>query len=307
MSRIFEALQRWDAERVGTREPTASAQAGVLERAERQAASEWGATVDSEEPPKANVEEARPSLAPHAMLENATAVEALTDLGVLQSAEGEELFRRIQRVEVSPPERGRLVCLTDRESTGAEAFNLLRVRLRHLRRDRPIKRLLITSTIPEEGKSFAAANLACALASGGGQRTLLLEGDLRRPSLSQSFGLATGPGISQYLQGGIGLRDAVYRLEGPGIWFLPAGSAPKNPLEIIQSPKLPLLLEQLAEWFDWIIVDSPPVLPLADTSIWARLVDGILLVARRGTTERRKHRRRINNNPVEPLSKLLKK
>ena len=76
-----------------------------------------------------------------------------------------------------------------------------------------------------------------------------------------------------------------------GLWVLPAGSAPENPLELMQSGKLSPLMEQLTAWFDWIVIDSPPVLPLADTSIWARLADGILLVTRKSITEKQQLQR----------------
>ncbi len=99
------------------------------------------------------------------------------------------------------PPQSRLVCLTDSESLAAEKFRFLGVRLQHLRRDRPLKKVLITSTIPQEGKSMVSANLACTLAQRTQQRTLLLEGDLRRPSLSQMFGLGRIPGICECLQG----------------------------------------------------------------------------------------------------------
>ena len=75
-------------------------------------------------------------------------------------------------------------------------------------------------------------------------------------------------------------------LEGPGLWILPAGSTPRNPLELMQSGRLSALMDQLTAWFDWIVIDSPPVLPLADTSVWMRLADGVVLVSRRGTTEK---------------------
>ena len=158
---------------------------------------------------------------------------------------------------------------------------------RHLRRDRPLKKVLITSTIPQEGKSMVSANLACTLARRTQQRTLLMEGDVRRPSLSQMFGLGRIPGICECLQGERDLMSSIYHLEGPGLWFLPAGSAPKNPLELLQSGRLSAMMDQLTAWFDWIIIDSPPVMPLADTSVWMRLADGILLVVRQGITEKR--------------------
>jgi len=115
---------------------------------------------------------------------------------------------------------------------------------------------------------------------------LLLEGDLRRPSLSKQFGLGSIPGLSEWLKGEPRPMKHIYRLEGPNLWFLPAGRPPENPLELMQSGRLSELLNQLSGWFDWIIIDSPPILPLADTSVWARLADGILLVTREGTTKK---------------------
>jgi capsular exopolysaccharide synthesis family protein len=179
----------------------------------------------------------------------------------------------------------RLVSVGEEQSLGAEKFRFLAVRLRQLRQSRPLKRVLITSTIPQEGKSTVAANLACTLARRKPHRTLLLEGDLRRPTVAQKFGLGPVPGLSEWLRGETQSRN-IYRLEALGLWVLPAGSAPENPLELMQSGKLSPLMEELTACFDWIVIDSPPVLPLADTSIWARLADGILLVTRKNITEK---------------------
>jgi capsular exopolysaccharide synthesis family protein len=140
------------------------------------------------------------------------------------------------------------------------------------------------------------------LAQRNQQKTLLLEGDLRRPSLAQLFGLGKIPGISEWLQGEGGTMTSIYYLEGAGLWLLPAGSAPRNALELMQSGKLSALMDQLTTWFDWIVIDSPPVLPLADTSVWMRLADGILLVTRQGTTEKEQLQRGLE--AIEP-AKLL--
>ena len=118
---------------------------------------------------------------------------------------------------------------------------------------------------------------------------LLVEGDLRRPSLTHIFGLGHIEGVCEWLQGVNNPHTAcnVYRLKELNLWILPAGKCPTTPLELLQSDKLPQLIDQLSETFDWIIVDSPPMLPLADTSVWTRMIDGILLVTRRGTTEKK--------------------
>ena len=130
-------------------------------------------------------------------------------------------------------------------------------------------------------------NLACALGLTTTQRTVLVEGDVRRPSQSNAFGIGKNPGLCEWLAGDGSLAERIYRLEGPNLWIMPAGSAPSNPLELLQSARMTALMEQLTALFDWVIIDSPPVLPLADTSVWTRMADGILLVTREGITEKR--------------------
>jgi capsular exopolysaccharide synthesis family protein len=198
-------------------------------------------------------------------------------------------FGHFQSLPVSLPPDNKLVCLTAPESLGAEKFRFLAVRLRQLQQSRPLKKVLITSAIPEEGKSTIGANLAVILAKKKQHKVLLLEGDLRRPTLSKEFGLGRIPGLSEWLQGAPRPIEHIYHLEGPNsnLWFLPAGLPPESPLELMQSGRLSELMDQLATWFDWIIIDSPPILPLADTSVWARLADGILLITREGTTKKR--------------------
>ena len=117
---------------------------------------------------------------------------------------------------------------------------------------------------------------------------LLVDGDVRRPTQSEIFGFAQSPGLCNYLLGKRSLTASLYHLPKAGIWILPAGDNQGDIRDLIQSPRLPDLMTTLNSWFDWIVIDSPPVLPLVDTSIWARLADGILLVTRQGTTSKRK-------------------
>jgi len=258
MSRIFDALQRSEAELSGAESSTFSVATELLQAAERKMFP--GGTNGK---PHATADPFESSLSPESL-------ETLAQCPVLP---------------VSVPLENRLVALGKEGSLGAEKFRFLAVRLRQLRQTRPLKKILITSTIPQEGKSTVSANLACTLARRKQHKTLLLDGDLRRPTVAAQFGLGKIPGLCEYLCGetaGINL----YRLESLGLWLMPAGSAPQNPLELMQSGKLSALMERLASWFDWIVIDSPPVLPLADTSIWSRLADGILLVTRKGKTER---------------------
>lgn len=287
MSHIFDALQRSEDERAEIDSPVPSEATELLLRAERRAASRWesGASqkqleiieaADRDQP----IELQTPSLDAEAAHAPAKHDAALVD-------EAESDFSQFEKLPVVLTPQNRLVCFTDEESLAAEAFRLLGVRMQHLRRDRSLKRVLITSTIPQEGKSMVAANLACTLARRTQQRVVLVEGDLRRPSLSQEFGLGRHPGLCECLQGERTLAKSIYHLEAPGLWILPAGSSYGNALELLQSARLSAIMEQLTNWFDWVIIDSPPVLPLADTSVWARLAEGILMVTRQGVTEKR--------------------
>lgn len=264
MSNIFDALQRAEAESAGAGGLDLSLATELLRSAERKMRE---SALVVEQQPNIDAFDANPP-AP-------TSPNGLDSCPVLP---------------VSIPEHSRLVSVAEEGSLGAEKFRFLGVRLRHLRQNRPLKKILITSTIPQEGKSTIAANLACTLARRQNQKTLLLEGDLRRPNIVNQFGLGKLPGLCEWLSG---KTDSVNicKLEGLGLWILPAGSAPENPLELMQSGKLSLLMEQLEAWFDWIVIDSPPVLPLADTSIWSRLSDGILLVTRKGITEKQQLQR----------------
>jgi protein-tyrosine kinase len=193
-------------------------------------------------------------------------------------------------LEVVPAASSRLVFMTEPDSLAAEKFRFLGVRLRQLQQSRPLKKVLVTSTIPEEGKSTVSANLAGVLARRK-QSVLLIEGDLRRPTLASQFGLGRLAGLGEWLQSGRQTVANVYRLEGPDFWFMPAGNPPENPLELLQSGRLSYLMGQLSNLFDWIIVDSPPLLPLADTTVWSRVTDGTLLVAREGKSEKKQLQR----------------
>jgi capsular exopolysaccharide synthesis family protein len=290
MSHIFDGLQRSEGEHPESDLATLSGATELLRRAERRATSKWESTVLSEQPVATKGTE-QTLLGLLDVSPVATAPEAPAAAESLLPTECLDPFSQFQSLKVSLAPQSRLICLTDSGSPAAEAFRLLAVRLRHLRRDRPLKKVLVTSTIPQEGKSMVAANLACTLALRTHQKILLLEGDLRRPSLSQRFGLGRNMGLCECLQGGRSLTTGIYHLDTPDLWILPAGSAPSNALELLQSGMLSALMDQLAVWFDWIIIDSPPVLPLADTSVWMRLADGILLVTRQGITEKRKLQR----------------
>src|ERR1700735_859545 len=262
MSNIFDALQRAELENSGSEGPTLALASELLQAAEQKLRD---SAAVPEKPANRDAFDSDP----------AAPLEDLEHCPVLPVSLGDD---------------SRLVSVVKEGSLGAEKFRFLAVRLRQLRHSRPLKKMLITSSIPQEGKSTVAANLACTLARRKPQKTLLLEGDLRRPNIISQFGLGKLPGLCEWLSGESQSIN-IYRLESLGVWILPAGSTPQNPLELMQSGKLSPLMEQLEAWVDWIFIDSPPVLPVADTSLWSRLADGILLVTRRGTTEKQQLQR----------------
>ncbi len=198
-------------------------------------------------------------------------------------------------MDVSLVASSRVVVLTEPETLAAEKFRFLGVRMRQLQQTRPVKKVLVTSTIAEEGKSLVSANLAAVLASRKRHRVLLIDGDLRRPVLADTFGLGRLNGLAEWLQGESQAVSNIYHLAEPDFWLMPAGHPPANPLELMQSGRLSSLMAQVTNLFDWIIVDSPPFLPLADTSVWARVSDGALLVVREGTAEKGPLRRALES------------
>lgn len=257
MSYIFEALQRAEAERSGASLPkNADSVADLLQKVEEEIDRKQSL---SELPPSAKLES--------------------PEAGSFVSA---------KVLLPAPAADSRLVCLTDQGGLAAEKFRVLGLKLRHLREQRKLKRIVITSSIPEEGKSLIAANLALNQSRSKILNTVLVDGDLRRPELATRFGFHRNlPGLSEVLRGERQLSEVVYKLEGSGLRFLPAGVTPENPIELMQSGRLRQLLEQLEASFDWIIIDTPPIRPLADTPVWMKLADGVLLVTREGVCEKK--------------------
>ncbi len=287
MSYIFDGLQRSQAERAKADERRPLTAIELLERAEREATAQRSSESPQEQPAESVTEHQGPLFSGEGLGLGATETDLIAVTNALQDEQEREIFSQFQALDISQSRHSRLVCLGDSDSPAMEAFHLLCMRLRNLRGGRKFKSLLITSTVPKEGKSVVAANLACTLGSRAKQKVLLLEGDVRRPAQSEIFGLAQVPGLCNYLRGKRSLTASLYHLPKAGIWFLPAGDNRGDIRELLQSPQLPALMTTLNSWFDTIVIDSPPVLPLVDTSIWARLADGILIVARHGTTRKR--------------------
>lgn len=172
-------------------------------------------------------------------------------------------------------------------SVAAESFRKVRANLAFSGVDLDLKVVLITSGREGEGKTTAACNLAAALAESGA-RTLLVDGDLRRPSVAQHFQLSSGVGLADFLCSDIDDASAVIQVsDSTGLHVLTAGSTlPPNPAELVGSRKASLLIRDLRTTYDYVIIDSPPVLPVADAIELAKSADGVILVARANQSKR---------------------
>ena len=171
----------------------------------------------------------------------------------------------------------------DPKSAFAEAFWVLRANLQFAGVDQPLRSILVTSPAPAEGKSLIAANLARAFVLDG-HRVLLLEGDLRRPTLRQGFGLPEGPGLTSILMGEEDLESCLPEIEGMD--FLRAGIRPPNPAQLLGSQRMTSHLQSTEERYEMVIIDGPPVLGFADALVVGRHTGGILLVIRANFTDR---------------------
>jgi capsular exopolysaccharide synthesis family protein len=167
---------------------------------------------------------------------------------------------------------------------GTEEFRTLRSRLYALRDKMLLKKILVTSALPKEGKSFTSANLAQVLARQFGRRVLLIDADLRNPRLHMMLGTTSAPGLTDYLQGGSDEFSIMQRGPMENLFFIPSGPQLSNPAELVASGRLKLLLQRVENLFDWIIVDSPPAVPVSDSSVLAKTCDGVLMVVRSNST-----------------------
>lgn len=170
------------------------------------------------------------------------------------------------------------------KSLAAEQYRALRTRLTLAEGANALRSVLITSPQKGEGKSITAANLALTMAQELQRRVVIVEADLRKPSLQHLFGLPAGPGLADFLSGAVELKDAMKFLPDHNLTVMPAGTTPMNPAELLGSTAMRRLLDQLRTRFDRVILDTPPVLPLADVAVLTPIVDGALLVVRAGYT-----------------------
>ncbi len=192
-----------------------------------------------------------------------------------------------------------LITLTDPRSPAAEAFRTLRTNIDFSGLDRSIHALLVTSVAPVEGKSLTLANLAVAMAQGD-KRTILVDADLRRPTLHTLFGLNNDKGLTSLFIDAKGpIEPALKDVKVPNLQVLTSGPLPPNPAELLGSQRMLDVIAALKQRADIILFDAPPVIAVTDAAVLGKRVDGVVLVVDAGQT-RREHARRAK----EQLEKL---
>jgi len=272
MSRIYEALQKAESER-------------KLERPENEPRTP-PERLDAR-PPLETVEYEAPSSFAESRMEEAPDGEFSLGSGGLD-------LGQIQRYAWNPSVT-RLPSLLER-GPAIEQFRSLRSRVHEARDIRPLKSILVSSGLPQEGKSFISANLAVSLARHKNSKVLLIDGDMRRYTLHELLGTESHPGLADYLAGKATIEQIMQRSEdtapqGTGnhvlsnLTFIPGGNGGDKAADLSGNARFGDLLRIAAPYFDWIIVDSSPVVPVSDGVNLARSCDGVLLVARAGVTK----------------------
>ncbi len=196
----------------------------------------------------------------------------------------ETLLARCPQSSWNPDERTMLFFQEDENRRGAEEFRTLRSRLYQIREKMPLKRLMVTSALPKEGKSFIAANLAQVIVRQHGRRVLLIDADLRSPGMHRHLGASQTPGLSDYLLGESDEFGIMQRGPMENLFFIPAGRQASGAPELLANGRLKLLLQRVEPMFDWIIMDTPPVIPVADSTLLANFCEGVLMVVRSNST-----------------------
>jgi capsular exopolysaccharide synthesis family protein len=180
----------------------------------------------------------------------------------------------------------RRIALLHPNSYVAEQFRTLRARLDSLAAERPIGVIAITSAVPGEGKTTAAANLAIVSAMSVGRKVLLVDCDLRRPKIHTALGLRPEFGLAEVLTGQASLDRALVKVDGTNLDVLPVRGTPSNPSELLAAERMRTLVEDLRRSYDLVLFDTPPVLALPDAKILSEVADGVILVVRAGETPR---------------------
>lgn len=297
MSRIYEALQKAESERLSEqreREQQAPEQPVEPEPLRQTAVAEAEYDLPAAPPPVERVE--RPVR--YVPVKNSGPAISSPNISAPISASFKDGLD-LSQIPKRPwsPAFNQLPALLDR-GAAVEQFRSLRSRIHELRDVSPLKSILVSSGMPQEGKSYVSANLALSLARHKNSKVLLIDGDMRRYTMHQVLGCESHPGLADYLAGKAGITEIMQRPEQllnpedaskqplmPNLTFIAGGNGGDRAADLSGSPRFGELIRLASPHFDWIIVDSSPVLPVSDGVNLARSCDGVLLVARGGITK----------------------
>ncbi|MBZ5545618.1 MAG: CpsD/CapB family tyrosine-protein kinase [Acidobacteriia bacterium] len=262
MSRIHDALKKAEQERQGTPRPPVTPAAP---------ASRVPTAVVTESVPPPRVEE--PAAPPRRLAPAAPAAAAAGGL-----------LERCTVARWNPDPKQIVISQQASAALGMEEFRSLRSRLYQSRDTAPLRIVLITSALPQEGKTFIAANLAHSIVRQRERRALLIDCDLRWSRLHQLLGTQLSPGLTEYLRGEADELAILQRGPLENLFFIPGGKSASNAAELIANGRLKALLDRVAPLFDWVILDSPPAIAMSDASLLADMSDGVLMVVAAGKT-----------------------
>jgi exopolysaccharide/PEP-CTERM locus tyrosine autokinase len=222
--------------------------------------------------------------------EKVTQQDSVEQVPVEKSAprERSEPAKKVSRVLEQGSWDERLIKATGVSSSVAESFRTFRTKILHPESGNPIRKVLVTSAVPGEGKSFVCANMAVSFAQGVDHHALMVNCDLRKPSLEKMFGLSNDEGLVNYLRDNAEIGSLITEVGVNKLSLLPAGPPPVNPAELLGSEMMEQLVEELAGRYDDRVVffDSPPLQVASETAVLAKYVDGIVLVVRWGASRR---------------------
>ncbi|MBM3760459.1 MAG: CpsD/CapB family tyrosine-protein kinase [Acidobacteria bacterium] len=203
---------------------------------------------------------------------------------LISAPEFENLLDRIEEVPFNPSPDAHLIDASRPHEAPSEEFRTLRTRLNHLQSLQPIHTVVVSSPSPAEGKSMAAVNLALAESHLAGNHTVLCDFDFRRPLVHNLFQIDRSPGLTDYLLDKATIEQIVKKVAGTNLSIIPAGEAVINPLELLNLDKVRVLMANLKKSFNWVILDTPPLLFAADANLLSTMADGTLIVVRLGVT-----------------------
>ena len=170
-----------------------------------------------------------------------------------------------------------LIAHNDLKTPATEAYRVIRTSIQFAQAGKELKTLAVTSCIPNDGKSMTAANLAVVLTQAG-KSVLLIDCDMRNPTVHKNFNLSNKVGLSSCISMGTALSDAVQKTSIEGLYALTGGVIPPNPSELLGSEQMKNVLQRAKEQYDYVLIDTPPVMPVTDALIVSRFVDGMILV-----------------------------